>query len=91
MKVEDVKKLADGRIYTASQAVDNGLIDGIKTAEEFDEYVKEQSGTDVFYQPSSDSNPFSKFFGSIASISHPKSDTEILLDLANSLENGGPS
>jgi protease-4 len=90
MKVEDVKKLADGRIYTASQAVDNGLIDGIKTAEEFDAYVKEQSGTDVFYEPSSDSNPFSKFFGSIANISQPKSDTEILLDLAHSLENGGP-
>lgn len=90
MKVEDVKKLADGRIYTASQAVDNGLIDGIKTAEEFDAYVKEQSGTDVFYQPSSDSNPFSMLFGTIANISQPKSDTEILLDLAHSLENGGP-
>ena len=90
MKVEDVKKLADGRIYTASQAVDNGLIDGIKTAEEFDAYVKEQSGTDVFYEPSSDSNPFSMFFGTIANISQPKSDTEILLDLAHSLENGGP-
>ena len=85
-----MKKLADGRIYTASQAVDNGLIDGIKTAEEFDAYVKEQSGTDVFYEPSSDSNPFSMFFGTIANISQPKSDTEILLDLAHSLENGGP-
>lgn len=34
MKVEDVKKLADGRIYTAKQALGNGLIDQIGTYEE---------------------------------------------------------
>ncbi len=34
MKVDDVKKLADGRLYTAKQAMDNGLIDGIATYEE---------------------------------------------------------
>ncbi|KHE90363.1 MAG: signal peptide peptidase SppA [Candidatus Scalindua rubra] len=27
MKIEDVKKLADGRIYTGKQALDNGLVD----------------------------------------------------------------
>lgn len=36
MKVSAVKKLADGRIYTAKQALDNGLIDKIGT---FDEAV----------------------------------------------------
>ncbi len=30
LSVEEVKKLADGRIYTAKQALDLGLIDGIK-------------------------------------------------------------
>lgn len=34
MKAETVKKLADGRIYTAKQALDNGLIDQIGTFEE---------------------------------------------------------
>ena len=34
MTVEDVKILADGRIYTAKQALDNGLIDKIGTYEE---------------------------------------------------------
>lgn len=29
MSVEDVKKLADGRTYTAKQAKNNGLIDEI--------------------------------------------------------------
>lgn len=34
MDIETVKTLADGRIYTANQAVANGLIDGIATKEE---------------------------------------------------------
>lgn len=38
MKVDEVKKLADGRIYTAKQAKENGLIDEIGT---FDDAVNE--------------------------------------------------
>lgn len=34
MKLSKVKKLADGRIYTAKQAVENGLIDQIGTLED---------------------------------------------------------
>ena len=34
MSVKEVKKLADGRIYTAQQALDNGLIDEIGTLED---------------------------------------------------------
>lgn len=34
MTVKEVKKLADGRIYTAQQALDNGLIDRIGTLED---------------------------------------------------------
>lgn len=34
MDIETVKTLADGRIYTANQALSNGLIDGITTKEE---------------------------------------------------------
>ena len=34
MSVKDVKKLADGRIYTAQQAKNNGLIDEIGTLED---------------------------------------------------------
>ena len=41
MSVEEVKKIADGRIYTAKQAVENGLIDGIATYEEAVEIMKE--------------------------------------------------
>ena len=44
MSVEDVKKLADGRIYTAKQALENGLIDGIATYEEAIGIMKEECG-----------------------------------------------
>ena len=90
MDVKDVKKLADGRVYTASQALENGLIDGIKTSEEFDAYVREESGVDLFYEPKSDSGYLSWLFGSISSLQAPKTETEILLDLADRLGNGGP-
>jgi protease-4 len=41
-----VREIADGRIYTAKQAVDNGLIDGILTRDGFDEKVHELIGND---------------------------------------------
>ena len=89
MSVEDVKKLADGRIYTANQALDNGLIDGIKTKEEFDDYVKEQSGVDNFYEPSSSAGYLSQIFGSIASTKE-KSESEVLVELMDRLGSGVP-
>lgn len=36
--IQTVKKLADGRIYTAKQALENGLIDKIMTEEDADAY-----------------------------------------------------
>lgn len=38
MDVQTVKKLADGRIYTAKQALENGLVDKIMTEKEADDY-----------------------------------------------------
>ena len=38
MDIETVKKLADGRIYTAKQALENGLIDKIMTEDEANDY-----------------------------------------------------
>ena len=89
MSVEQVKNLADGRVYTAKQAVENGLIDGIKTSDEFDAYVKEQSGVDSFYEPSSSGGYLSEIFGSLASVKE-KSESEVLVDLMNQLGSGVP-
>jgi protease-4 len=41
-----VRQIADGRIYSARQAVDNRLIDGILTRDEFDAKVYELLGDD---------------------------------------------
>lgn len=89
MTVDQVKKLADGRIYTATQAVENGLIDGIKTSEEFDDYVKEQSGVQYFYEPASSNGYFASLFGSLAGTKE-KSEAEVLVDLMNNLGSGVP-
>lgn len=89
MSVDEVKKLADGRIYTASQAVENGLIDGIKTEEEFETYVKEQSGVNTFYEPATVTDYWSMLFGSLTSTKE-KSEAEVLVDLMNQLGSGVP-
>lgn len=89
MSVDEVKKLADGRVYTATQAVENGLIDGIKTSEEFDAYVKEQSGVDKFFEPSSAMDPWSQLFGMMADTKE-KSEAEVLVELMNNLGSGVP-
>jgi len=54
MSVERVKELADGRIYSAKQAVDNGLIDQIGTYQEavwdmMDTYGLEDCNVEDFY------------------------------------------
>lgn len=89
MSVEEVKKLADGRIYTAKQAEENGLIDGIKTEEEFNDYVKEKSGVENFYQPRQSGGYLSGIFGSLSSVKE-KSESEVLVDLMNQLGSGVP-
>lgn len=90
MSKKEVKELADGRIYTAKQAVENGLIDGIKGSEEFDEYVKEESGVDIIYEPEqSTQNYFSYLFGQLQN-TREKSEAEVLVDLMNQLGSGVP-
>lgn len=89
MSVDEVKKIADGRVYTAKQAVENGLIDGIKTSEEFDAYVKEQSGVDTFFVPSATVDPWTQLFG-MMSTTKEKSEAEVLVELMNDLGSGVP-
>lgn len=92
MSVSDMKKLADGRVYTAAQAKDNGLIDDVMGEEDFYDYVKSQVGENVeIYNPSSSGNTFSSLFGSLDKLNEqPKSDLEAVTDLINSTGNGVP-
>ena len=44
MAIEDVRKLADGRIYTGRQALDNGLVDQLGYIEDAIAVAKEMAG-----------------------------------------------
>jgi ClpP class serine protease len=73
MDQEKVRRVADGRIYTAKQAKDNGLIDDVLSEKEAVEAVKEEMGddklsvSDVRFMPADDifglsgADPFSIF------------------------------
>lgn len=84
-----VKSLADGRIYTAQQALELDLIDGICGYEEYTESLLEKFDYTVsFYEPSNESiSYFSSLFSSLSSLI-PKSDSQILKELAESTESG---
>jgi len=44
MKIEDVRKLADGRIYTGKQALDNGLVDQLGYIDDAITLAKDMTG-----------------------------------------------
>lgn len=89
MNRDDIYALADGRTFTAQQALDNGLIDGISRYEEYQEQVLEYvGGNAVYYEQTSEMDAFSAMFGSILN-SIPKSDNQAILEFIESHENGG--
>lgn len=89
MNREDIYPLADGRTFTASQALDNGLIDGICRYEEYQDRVLEYvGGNAVYYEQTEEMDAFTALFGSILN-SIPKSDNQAILEFIESHENGG--
>lgn len=74
IELERLKKIADGRIYTAGQAKAIGLIDGIDYLEDTIETTKREAGIDdasvvVYYRPSSyKNNIYSKISGERADL-----------------------
>ena len=69
LSLEQVKALADGRVYTADQALKNGLIDQIGYLEDVIELVKKRAGIDeakviMYHRPYSyKSNIYSQMTG----------------------------
>lgn len=49
MTEDAVRALADGRVYSAQQGVENGLIDGIMTQDEFDDHLRDLLGDDISF------------------------------------------
>ena len=89
MDPDDIYPLADGRTFTASQAKENGLIDGISRYEEYKEQVLTYVGDKVtYYEQSSEMDTFSSLFGAVLE-AIPKSDNQVILEFIEGNESGG--
>lgn len=89
MSVEDVKKLADGRTYTAKQAKNNGLIDEISLYPDMKDAMSKKLGTSTFYETESDEGLLQSLFSKAESLV-PKSEAQVLTETAKSVESGVP-
>lgn len=88
MSEAEVKNLADGRIYSAKQALDNGLIDEISDLEEAEAAFISEEGLDEeieFYAPENEIDMFSSLFMKAQKIL-PKSEIDLATDI---MENRG--
>lgn len=86
-----VRKLADGRIYSAKQAKEKQLIDEIGSLEEEKSAFISAIGCDenvLFYAPENEiSTFFSSLFGTVEKLM-PKSDVELATDIVENKGNG---
>ena len=89
LDINTVKKIADGRIYSAKQAKEKGLVDEIGSEDELKALIRKENklGKDVVYDvaKSSGSDFLSGLMGSVQKIM-PKSDSELAVDI---VENKG--
>lgn len=89
MSEKEVKKLADGRTYTAKQALQNGLVDKIALYDEMKDEMREELKVNEIYLKDQDSYAdkwMSLFMGVKELI--PKSEAQILKETAAELESG---
>ena len=87
MSEKKVKKLADGRTYTAKQALKNGLIDEIALYDDMKhEMMKALDVYDIYELETSD-NVFASLFAKAKSLV-PKSEAQILKETAAEMESG---
>lgn len=89
MPEDKVKALADGRTYTAYQALDHGLVDEIASYEEMRRAMGSEAGTETFYQLESPSDVLSALFARVEKLV-PKSEAQVLTEAAEKLESGVP-
>mgnify|MGYP002625083591 FL=1 len=92
LPIATVKKLADGRIYSANQALENKLVDSVMGEEEALSSFKKDFGIDdeeEFFVPGSDSitDIFGSLFGKASSLKE-KSELELLKEMMNDNKNG---
>ena len=91
MSEKEVKKLADGRTYTAKQALKHGLIDEIALFEDMKDAMSKELKVDEFYLEENDSleDEWMSFFFKVKEMM-PKSEAQILKETALEMESGVP-
>ncbi len=90
MDIEKVKELADGRVYTAKQALENGLIDEICLYDEAVAKIEEELGVPRYEKHfEKNTSLLSYLFSSVEKL-FPKSDIQAIGELASSQLNGVP-
>lgn len=90
MDIETVHKLADGRVYSAQQAYENGLIDKVEGWEDALTHMEETTGVDGYNKYfSSDATLLDYLFYKASEIM-PSSDMETLSELSSSQLAGVP-
>ena len=92
-KLDDatVRALADGRIYSAKQALNDGLIDGIGTYEDFVNILRRDWGLgvyDTYYDPQGENGAEVGGLFSAISALIPRSDAEVLEQFLDSRRSG---
>lgn len=90
MDVETVKKIADGRIYTAKQALELGLIDEIADYETVETAITDSLGEDVeLYTPDTSTNDFFSSLFSAYKGTKEKSDAQVITEYLEKAGNRG--
>lgn len=88
--VETVKKIADGRIYTAKQALELGLIDEIADYETVETAITDSLGEDVeLYTPDTSTNDFFSSLFSAYKGTKEKSDAQVITEYLEKAGNRG--
>ena len=85
----DARALSDGRIYTAQQALDNGLIDEIGDWESTLAAFETETGASPFYPSFSRRTALGSILGGILG-EMPKTDVQTLLEFAEQHPSGVP-
>ena len=89
MDIETVKPIADGRIYSAKQALELGLIDKVDTYDNMQKEMSDYIGEDVMiYTPSVEENILASLFSKMERLKS-KSDAQVISDYLEKQGNGG--
>lgn len=89
MDIDKVKPIADGRVYSAKQALDLGLIDNIDTYDNMKQSMLDAVGKDVeIFTPENKQNFISSLFEKAEDLK-PKSDAQVISEHLEKEDNGG--